>query len=779
MHSAQFPNWIQHKNGPETQLNDRRKDGKDQGHQRSLDGLEKASSTARTTESIRSRQRHSKRRRTPTDDEYDRGVQPIGADDGASSLSSSFASLSQEPQKDDSPYGTVRHELHNASGLDYIEAQRHRLLGISDWVGINPTEPCRIAFAAVEDRDQIGKRRQLSQVPYHIQHCRTDKRLKRTGYFERIERSPRPSQDHLSQAGVSVRIGAAGERSTRGDPSTGVSSAQAQDTAAIKMLLDDGVAELDYNSPEFGHRPKLVTEGIDPPPRQERRVLAPSPLMRNPPMLSSQESLDVVTDQEGHVPLASIQKLSHGTSLPENNNNGHYMDEARRFSFGRDLTPPAATEWVKERSSSPFILESALEQHAHDGQPLEERKHASRTSPPPNMASSDTEMLQAYTDQRGGVVAKEQRRSTGLDEFSLTRGNLEMLRSAHGKGYMTRNSELLLSPGYHGAVLGKPEAAVDEEDAMWNAFVKLENSEEIRRPTMGHSTIVRLKPAPERKYTPIREERRNLQSAHQRAQAEKVKDEELVWRNFVFGNNHMKEEWMIEKPNETRKCNKTSTTHPLRTQQLMLAEVATSPIMQGPHLADEAADADSSPVSGVDEVSVIAKANSDLIPLEGMLYNSLPEPPSDVLSCFNPNVHGQAIDEQCHAPRNLPCSFSVEAQASTSSTNSPVQPSNNAAAMQTSMQAIPSSVTDPLAWCAARVFPQRTQTPGPQQHGRRRPAVMFKKPVRYIGEQSSDPVEPVTLGRRNSSRRFKSLTEYGALGGNTTELGYDDDIEDD
>ncbi|KAL9126508.1 MAG: hypothetical protein Q9217_004454 [Psora testacea] len=786
-----FPDLIQRKNDLDTRGQNQYKNHGDRRAQKRLEPFEVTKSI------VEPPPRSLKGHRTPIDDDGDHQSQHIlvNFDSSLVSISSrSSSSASPEPESEDhAPQAcSDDDETHDTSALDPIEAQRRRLLRMSNWVGINHTRPATINFPTIEDRDQIGKRRRLSQLPKYDQSGSIRKRPRRTGYFERLVRSPRPSQDYLSQADVSVRIGSAVDRGVRDDYSRyGLSTQQQSSTAVNELLLEDEVAGRGYSSPKFVLQGEQNTKNVKTPQRRVYTKPTPPTFTRYSLTSSLRDRFEDITNQEGRAPSDSPPNSPINTSLLREGRDGPSSDGPGQIGLIFNYTPTAATERSQRRSSSPNIRNLAWQQKTNNEQLLQAGRYAPRASPLRSIASNDSAILQAFGERGRAVDTKEWLTGTKFDDSSPARPRLERLSSLNNERYAKRDSKLLCIPWDEHATLENPTEPVDEEEAMWKAFVNMDGEEDQRQtiPTQK-PTFVHHNPIPPQHCLP--DLRRQCFPQHtqgsqapdkacspppapQRAAVDPIENEELMWRKFVFGDDEVNSEWKIEEPDETEYQDETSSpTHPSRTQQSTIAEIATSPIKHNPHSAEEASETNMSPVAEGDNASMIAQVDTGSVRQDEKLDNLLVKVSPDLHSRTDENVHGHATNEQGQVPPIPPCPSSLKAQASASSSTSYKRSPDNAFVTQTSVQAVHSSETDPLAWSPARISSQQTQSARCHQHNRNQAAIIFRKPPRYVGERSSDPGQPMVLGPRWSSRQ----TRVDEGGEDTKGLGYCDEIED-
>ncbi|KAI4164433.1 MAG: hypothetical protein LQ342_002080 [Letrouitia transgressa] len=93
--------------------------------------------------------------------------------------------------------------------LDPIAKKRYELLSRPDWIGLKESKPVNMQFQDSQDRDLIGKRRQLTDNGQRIKAQHSYRRPV-SGPFEKLKRLHAPSNRYSSPERISVRIASAG-----------------------------------------------------------------------------------------------------------------------------------------------------------------------------------------------------------------------------------------------------------------------------------------------------------------------------------------------------------------------------------------------------------------------------------------------------------------------------------------------------------------------------------------------------------------------------------------
>lgn len=242
-----------------------------------------------------------------------------------------------------------------------------------------------------------------------------------------------------------------------------------------------------------------------------------------------------------------------------------------------------------------------------------------------------------------------------------------------------------------------------------------------------------------------------------------AEDEEAAWRKLVFGDDQDSNDHTFEEP-EVPSQTSSSPNRPHLTQPSLLAEAATSPLMQNPHLADStfntssSSDAFCSPIHNYTEDSPTRD------------FTSSPQPPPPPIST------GPPTPAQPSLPRTLshnPITSSLQAEASSPTHQNPSHGTLSSDELQRPPERLPqfpgTSGKQSQNQASRRLGSNQEQRASDHQTHRQgrnlqEAKIVFKKPTRYVGTYSSDPVPPVVLGDRvlRSGRRVGDVERKGA-----------------
>ncbi|MCJ1374377.1 hypothetical protein MMC20_005609 [Loxospora ochrophaea] len=115
-------------------------------------------------------------------------------------------------------------EERSTNSQQYMEAKRRELLARMDWTGVAISKPVRMNFPSVQERQQVGKRRRLTDAEREA--CREmSKRRFQPSYRETDALRRMPRYDNAMDEDISVRIGSGihgTQRSSQNQHSQGV-----------------------------------------------------------------------------------------------------------------------------------------------------------------------------------------------------------------------------------------------------------------------------------------------------------------------------------------------------------------------------------------------------------------------------------------------------------------------------------------------------------------------------------------------------------------------------
>ena len=681
------------------------------------------------------------------------------------------------------------------SAFHAIEAQRARLLDTRDWVGILHTKPAKIRFTDSNDRDQIGKRRRLSIInPYGSQQN------PRYSVYQRPQQNFLATNDHLSQADISVRIGSAVDRrSARYERSRrSLSKWDHTSTLSDEMLLDDNFSHqsASFQNP-FRERPFLNHFHSPQHTRSQNGAFTPSAFTEKLGAFHAGD-LSKKTTADGHRdPGLARQRVPQSRPFNEpmlvfrKPNGGNFPI---RFAFENTPCPRHSS------SSSDSLRERTLRNKYSNSKPkrktLQKAQRQPSTIPPlsvqdslSGLESCDTSPLTRETrdyliqlrDHDSRSPRDTEKLQKAAPPTSSQEEHLDPGRETTDQGL----SGLLSQPPANPVAFSPCDVPKDEEGG-WKRFIDDDSAEQPAPPeALPTSRATALLDKFDQHA--IAEETVKTQAQDPQAPAD---EEENLWRSFVFGEDDPPLDWMIE----TQEGSEANVIGPkpsaidsaARTQTSMEAEVATSPIKQNAHLVEAMTSSSSlaAKTNGALHIAAISstsQANSDEMLDGGFQQNS------------SSSLHSLLQDNEPTkiSPIHPAPSSSNIAQASTSPlTTTDPRTSNTHTSVPSSLIAQASNTpkmpeqpsSDELAWSPGRTFQPTAKS-----------AVVFKKPARYVGEHSSDPVEPVRLGgkriwstnSRKKEKGFKGPAREKAKEDEIWEIGaerdevLEDEIEDD
>ena len=701
-------------------------------------------------------------------------------------------------------------EQNSAPAPSAIDAQRARLLGMRDWVGISHTKPAKIDFADSKDRDQIGKRRRTSDIKHYGGHSKC---------LRYRSPPPRPryyhfaANDHLSQADISVRIGSAVDRRSVRDASERrwVSKLDHASAVSDEMLLDERRSDRMANSPN--PRDYYHIRGVDSPQQTKarRRSLMPSAFM-NEPELPKAEAYAANSTEVIEMPRpfeVGVKHLEHHLPSPHTTQ-GPVLTTRRpneepapfRFEFARTprhheassetkgdnfLAQYNAIKHSKSRPSptkAPILRRAQREEHT--GHVLTVR------DPDTGPRFFDTSPLSRETRSYLIKLQSQDLKPANRDHYALEKppitisqeNGVDMGTDTIEREITEQNSNQLAATATQGSRIVR-----EDEEEGWLRVINADSPEQPARPADLPSVWATdlldkadraVAAAATSHGDPVSNQDQNTERA--------VDEEEPLWRSFCFGPGKTNIDWEIEPETvaEAVQHGRSSSSLPVETQPSMEAEVATSPVKQNPHLRMEGVN--SSPVTNTNGASMVVRASSTS-PNDFQNSDEMLDGPGHDSSSFHGfSLMQQSALQSSAVQRGLQNSLN-EAQASISSPPDTIDPRTrdtvtitpSSLSVQASSTKLPIQLSsDPLAWSPARISQPQTSAKTP---------MLFKKPNRYVGDKSSDLVEPIRFGRR-VSKKSEKMKKLGAreavedagmweVGAEGDEMGVEDEIEDD
>ena len=814
-----LPNWMEGSGTPSDAGRGRLLSQIDNQNQKRLEDFKTTRPLAQKLDSLQSRRQPLKRKlevpraesngtqRLPKQTAQGTRSSPMTISSKASSTPSSSATRSKSPPEAHQPPKKAED-----MEIDQIQAYRRRLLSKPDWMGLNRTSPTKYNFTAAEEKEKIGKRRRVTERTRQAPLTSQRSRMKNTYYFDSRSQFSRPSQDHLSQADISVRIGSAVDKSIgNSDNGNGSSGSESVDEASDNMLDDEDR----YPNPFVMGR--LATHKMKPPSNSvhsgsERDVTSASIPSASS---SSQSGYSIDEEEEVTPPSEDEGQEAAPDEGHEFNQAGSGYETWSEYDPAPGISKILATE-IEQRHAGPVVQDSG---NITDNQIT--LKAAPRAAAEAFGLHSDSpfgDRSSMSGNASSSPLIKRAERATQARSQSMAERNAE-------GGHLIPMEDLT----------GEPSKVTNEEETLWKTFVNLPSDDAISAEPGDQIASIRTdKPAVK---VGAKSSLREAIEPRQPAKAEQaqepvvtttrklgkptVEDEESTWRRFVFGKDEASDDdWDLEEPNEKagNESRDSSLSGQSRTQPSMIGEIATSPLRQNPHLLDESPlnsasspfnsassplKSASSPVQDVDSTtaavgedsspegsstvarndrfvieealvdlpkektplkeshtndSLKSRSPSDISPNDVLVPGSPFSPSSSAFSAITPlrptpgSLHTRTSFVTSHppfTPLHKHQANPVEPASSVTSFSSPSDPN------QGSMVVQPSSATNgsASAWSPSAITtpPQQVRAEQlrlHQQARRQRQALMFRKPDRYNEVLIPGTPEPIILGRK-------------------------------
>lgn len=769
---------------------------KGRGHassQRTLDQFENVEGVVRKLKSLRPRKEGNKRKRSLIND-TEGHVLPSGIPippvsptiiSSRSPLSSPIKQAKSTANRTST--ASTSDESDPLAVLESVEAKRRKLLQENDWVGVERqrrmSKPVKMKFTDAKDRDLIGRRRPLNssvvQNRWNVQGSRRMK-IPLTG-----SHSEKPQGLHRGLVGeywsgadeVSIRIG-----------STAMNRGPLSDEVLDCANPPGRVQRSSQSVKAFNHD----NAGPTPKPQYLRREVTTPSASRDE---SSEPFYSLFSPEE--VEQSGIAQLVEAATIAEDDHlalaEGELVlpedydfsepEPGFRLIFEQTPQPRGRTSELND-SSSPMVRDFAateresprtgIEQSAHpeyrnvleeeisESDPVEDNQ--SNTSPLSIATSRYMQELEYQSFGPSGRRLSEKNRANK----TATAGAQPVINVNKAKEMQGTNDDREQKISVQSDKIQDKEniqpTEDEDEDETWLKFISLDDIHESQS-NQEQPTTTQIPHATPRAPTHAKPA---LNQVSGKPNARKIpppspQDDELIWRNFIFSDSNPNDEWVMEEAAaapESPSDNHISTYNPASMQPSMIAEAATSPVKQNPHLLEEMRDDDSSIlVLDDDDDDASRQANAS------------------TSSCTTENV--SSMRQQVSNPSDSPIRSSILANPASPSTQNPssslpppyanAQISNPSSLIAEASSSIPTHriqylsptnatknnpSSDELAWTPSRL-------PSPPTA---REKVVFTKPSRYIGERASDPPEPVHLGRKTSKGRKKTGATERAKG---------------
>lgn len=495
--------------------------------------------------------------------------------------------------------------------LDSVGSKRRKLLEENDWVGIERqrrmSTPIKMKFTDAKDRDLIGRRRPLNsgavQNRWNVQGPRQMKVPLTASYSEKQPILSRPLADEYwsREDTMNIRIGSKGM--TEGPISN--------------ELLDC------YQSPGPSQSPVVQNFNYDNAgptlkPQDQRREVTTSSAFKDGP---SEPFHSLLSPED--VEQSGIAQLVEAATIADDDNHSLAEDELQlpedynfpepepgfRLAFEQTPQPRGQTSKLND-SSSPIVRDFAFVEGQPIGATVEESarpgncsvfdeqipehapvKDALPSTSPLSIATSRymQELENKSLGSRGrGLVTKNMANcvATVRAQPTVNSNKTEASRETTGD----RERTVSVQPD---VIEGKENVQpTEDEDEIWRKFVDIDEFQSNQQqPTTKQIPHV----APR---APLVHEKQAPHQAPAESTTQKAPppwssrdDDELIWQNFIFSDSNPNDEWLIEEASpESPPGNHISPYDPARVQPSMIAEAATSPVKQNPHLMDEMLD---------------------------------------------------------------------------------------------------------------------------------------------------------------------------------------------
>ena len=703
-----------------------------------------------------------------------------------------------------------------------IESKRRRLLQMQDWVGVEQkhSKPAHVQFTDAKDRDMIGRRRQIQKSNSDSQPV-SYQPIRRKKFPEEARGLASPDQ-YFSAGQMSIRIGSAVDKRRY----TPISDEMLFGSEFAKPIQRASPVVPTVMSGELGHLPlseRTHRELRTPSASADQHSSSSSAFTPVPPQrryedqsgtLRFDAQFDIGDDFETN---PQFERAEPEPSYVEPD----AVQEEPRLRLVFENTPQPYVHSSETRISSPIIRSFAL---AGEQSPVAKQKKSGFSKGQKagtvkgqnvvNDLSSDGLVfsISPLANATSQNVKEPQRCGTNGAEW----GNISGSKANNAATSPTKHTEKDFNPktlsaddpNLHVTTYAKElglnkSSTTPEEESMWRSLTMVDDMEDVRSPKARPvpNSIVR-EPAASPPLSTFKALPPNPQNEISNA----TEEEEQIWRNFIFSSSDSNNNWAIEElPSSPRPQ---SPYDPSRTQPSMIAEAATSPIKQNPHIdAFEAIPAESTASPNESFPCAGTQAPSSFI---ADAHNAT-YPPSDLAEVSPSTEDPVELLEESPATKQT---FVFKPWGTRTTITKLPKPSvqesdlpSPIAQPSSSLQKLPSRKSDPpsLIAEASSASVQASSNPinissdelhgpppGPVPRLRSKlneAKVVFTPPKRYVGKRATDPPPPVQLGSR-VLRNGKRLSDEPATrmrkgkgkakAGQLTRLEHDDDnIEDD
>ena len=405
---------------------------------------------------------------------------------------------------------------------DSFEARRQDLLQREDWVGLANTKPAKIQFTNMQDRQLIGKRRRVEGAKHDLYPQHIPKR-------RAIQKHAQGSSDF---GDISVRIGSQAWNG-RNNETPPLRHARSSSGTFDDMLFDND--DIKLGSPQSLDRvrsrahPYQVESALLPRSRVEGTEASDSLEASwngfSPHSNSTQQVL-LEDDPRANGEAGSIGHIT----AQGGSSTGHPRQRDPKLDAANTARSPEENTWAgvlglplvfKDRPQTPIEISSDSSSESHWGPPSEYANRAEQVHP---ICQRRSELaLQECKDdgERIPVPHSPPILPRGRDNYADSESrHLEITNGPQQSAKYITEAPLALS-------------TKKQDTGMPGALPTAYGTVEYKEPTSTQGNQVML-------LSPAKKVRENSLSP--------VDDEEMIWRNFVFGNDSENFDHEPEKP---------------------------------------------------------------------------------------------------------------------------------------------------------------------------------------------------------------------------------------
>ncbi|KAL8756482.1 MAG: hypothetical protein Q9184_004490 [Pyrenodesmia sp. 2 TL-2023] len=634
--------------------------------------------------------------------------------------------------------------------IDELEAKRRELLGTSDWVGLRTIKPLKIQFPDAEDRDLIGKRRRVdtdqnravAAIPAPTQNWRPV-----SNAYEKLNMRRANSSMLSSPSRISIHIGSS-DNSPLQNMRQDIRRRHESDHNARKsdeMLFEDhgpapeairneGSTQGSFRQSEHASDEMLFD-------REWSGIASPLGVEPSARVTDSRQNPQHSSDQSPIITRPTARKTSGSLGTEDSDRSQHFEKVScdSRIASSANIhhcyVPVAIkkpSEYARTTSQGP------RPEHSRD--PLVEQTPPERTKRPLQTDKSSVIKLPADQSPRGGKQSLERSCAEATAQeltgsFPCEENSKETSQKANHGRHLNR-AQVLRKPdtiekNNQFENNGRDQNPKITEQAQ-DRIAKPQNRRVAPDQTLQALLSPSQDPAPTTTKASTRPPDPAPTTVNPNPQAQSPasqplesipEDDERIWRTFVFGTDNPNDDgWIFDRT--------APKTNPPRPPNLQIESSSPIPI-SNPQMPTTN---QSSPLQQT-QPSLLAEASSSSL-------NSTRKPaPTSPPRSPSPT-------------RAQPLPSSLDLPPSLSSHVDP-QPSTSPPKTQQSTQAQPATSSDELALSSSPA----------------RPAVLFRRPRRYVGDSASPMgAQPIRLGVREK-RKGRKRDHEGGEGGDGEAYG--------